>query len=49
MVLCQCEVIERVGGPSGEPEEPRFRSVVAGNDRVELVLAATEDWDRSDG
>lgn len=47
MILCHCQVIEPVDEAPGELEEPRFRSVLAGNDRIELVLAATRDWDRS--
>jgi hypothetical protein len=47
MILCHCQVIEQVEGTAGELGEPRFRSVVSGDDRIELVLAATADWDRA--
>ncbi len=47
MILCHCQVIERVEESSSELGEPRFRSVVSGDDRIELVLAATADWDLS--
>lgn len=47
MILCHCQVIEPVGDAPDELEQPRFRSVLAGDERIELVLEATQDWDRS--
>lgn len=47
MILCHCQVIERVEESPAEFGQPRFRSAVANDHKVDLVLAATEDWDRA--
>ncbi len=44
-VLCECKLIERVDGVGDITPEPKFRSAVVGDSKVNLVLAATEQWD----